>query len=309
MTISAQNARLSVHSFPSGAKVFLDGGYYIGQTPLVNRAISPGNHKITLVLENYDKQAEDIYISPGKSLNLYFNLAPIFGKLKLTSEPEGAVVYINNNEYVGITPLTIHLGLGIYLLELIKPNYHKWSKVVTVYDDQTISIRAKLDPILEPPDPDCSTLIDKGKNYYTNGLCAEAVMFLRKTIQVCPNSYSWEAYYYLGESYLGLKLNNEAIEAFKSSINLNPKYKSYRGLGYVYNEIKLYDQAIDAYLKAINLNPESDLLYTLIGIAYNNAGHTSEAIKYHKKAISRNPKDTASYGYLGDIYLQSGLFY
>jgi len=305
ISASAQNGFISVYSFPSDAKVFLDGGYYIGQTPLENRAISPGNHKITLVLLNYDKQAEDIYISPGKSLNLYFNIVPIFGKLKLTSEPEGALIYINN-EYVGTTPLTIYLGPEIYQLKLVKPNYQSWSKVITAYANQTVSIRAKLAKFSHPPPGSCNALISKGKNYYSNGLCAEAVMFLRKAIQVCPNS--WQAYYYLGESYKCLKLHNEAIEALKKAIELNPKYyKSYMGLGIVYNEIGLFDEAIDAYLKAINLNPESDLLYTLIGIAYNNAGLTSEAIKYHKKAISRNPKDTASYGYLGDIYLQSGL--
>jgi tetratricopeptide (TPR) repeat protein len=306
MAASAQNGFISVYSFPSGAKVYLDGGYYIGQTPLESRGISPGNHKITLVLLNYDKYAEVVSISPGESLNRYVNLAPIFGKVKLTPELEGALVYINN-EYVGTAPLTIHLGPGSYLLELIKPNYHKWSKVVIVYADQTVSIRAKLEIII-PSGPDsCSTLINKGKNYYSNGLCAEAVMSLRKAIQVCPNP--WEAYYYLGESYKCLKLYNEAIEAFKKAIELNPKYyKSYRGLGYVYNEIKLYDEAIDAYLKAINLNSESDLLYTLLGIAYNNAGLISEAIKCHNKAISINPKDTTSYGYLGDIYLHNGLY-
>jgi hypothetical protein len=147
-SVSAQNARLSVHSFPSGAKVFLDGGYYIGQTPLENRAISPGNHKITLVLLNYDKHAEDIYISPGKSLNLFVNLAPIFGKVQLTSELEGAMVYIND-EYVGNAPLVIDLGPGSYRLKLIKPNYQNWSKVIIVYPDQIITIPAILVPIPE----------------------------------------------------------------------------------------------------------------------------------------------------------------
>ena len=306
----AQNANLSVYSFPSGAKVFLDGGYYIGQTPLEGREISPGNHKITLVLLNYDKYAEDIYISPGKSLNLFVNLPPIFGKVQLTSELEGAMVYIND-EYVGNAPLVIDLGPGSYQLKLIKPNYQSWSKVIIVYPDQIITIPAILVPIPEiifsADTSSSSTLISKGKNYYTNGLYAEAVKSLRSSLQGNPNS--WEAYYYLAESYKGLKLYNEAIEAFKSSINLNPKYyKSYMWLGYVYNEIKLYDEAIDTYLKAINLNSESDLLYTLLGIAYQNIKEYSEAIKYHKKAISINPIDTLSYTYLGNAYFENGLY-
>ena len=310
MTVSAQNAKISVYSFPSGAKVFLDGGYYIGQTPLENRAISPGNHKITLVLLNYDKHAEDIYMSPGKSLNLFVNLAPIFGKVQLTSELEGAMVYIND-EYVGNAPLVIDLGPGSYRLKLIKPNYQNWSKVIIVYPDQIVTIPAILVPIPEiifsADTSSSSTLISKGKSFYTNGLYAEAVKSLRKSIQVNPSS--WEAYYYLGESYKGLKLYNEAIEAFKSSIELNPKYyKSYQGLGYVYNEIKLYDAAIETYHKAINLNPESDLLYTLLGIAYQNINEYSEAIKYHKKAISINPVDTISYTYLGNAYFNNGLY-
>ena len=309
-SVSAQNANLSVYSFPSGAKVFLDGGYYIGQTPLEGREISPGNHQITLVLLNYDKHAEDIYITPGKTTTFFVNMVPVFGKVKLSSVLEGALVYIND-EYVGTAPIVIAIGPGNYRLKLAKPNYQSWSKVITVYPDQIITVPAVLVPVPEMivsiPTTSSDTRLSQGKNYYSNGLYAEAVKSLRNFLQSTPNS--WEAYYYLGESYKGLQLYNEAIEAFKSSAELNPKYyKSYQGLGYVYNEIKLYDVAIDTYLKAINLNSESDLLYTLLGIAYQNINNYSEAIKYHKKAISINPIDTLSYTYLGDAYFENGLY-
>ena len=54
--IDTQNTgAINLASTPSGAKVFLDVGQYIGKTPLTIDKVSPSKHKVTLVLADYEK--------------------------------------------------------------------------------------------------------------------------------------------------------------------------------------------------------------------------------------------------------------
>jgi tetratricopeptide (TPR) repeat protein len=152
------SGKIKVTSTPSSAKVFLDAGQYVGKTPVTIDNISPGKHKVTLVLVDYEKYAEEVNVIAGKVIDISTALIsikpkpPSIGKLVLNSTPSSAKVYLNNT-YKGITPLTIdQLTPGDYQLKLSKEGYQYWSKQVTIAASQTnklsVSLIAKPKPAL-----------------------------------------------------------------------------------------------------------------------------------------------------------------
>ena len=68
--ITPSYGKIEVTSVPSSAKVFLDAGQYMGKTPLTLNDISPGKHKVTLVLVDYEKYAKEVEVIAGKTIDL-----------------------------------------------------------------------------------------------------------------------------------------------------------------------------------------------------------------------------------------------
>ncbi len=66
--------------------------------------------------------------------------------------PSGARVYIND-EYKGITPLTLTLKDGTYNLRLEKDGYEPIQELVTLYPGNTIRVVKELKPKIIPPPP------------------------------------------------------------------------------------------------------------------------------------------------------------
>jgi tetratricopeptide (TPR) repeat protein len=149
--------KIKVTSTPSSAKVFFDAGQYIGKTPLTIDKVSPGKHKVTLVLVDYEKYAEEVEVIAVKTINISTTLVsikpkpPAYGSLKISSSPDKAKVYLNN-EYLGTTPLILNqLKPGDYQSKLSKDGYQDWIKKVTVVTSKTnilsVSLIAKPKPV------------------------------------------------------------------------------------------------------------------------------------------------------------------
>lgn len=69
--INTQNTgAISLTSTSSGAKVFLDAGQYMGKTPLTIDKVSPGKHKVTLVLADYEKYEQEVDVIADKLVNV-----------------------------------------------------------------------------------------------------------------------------------------------------------------------------------------------------------------------------------------------
>ena len=69
-----QEARVYVISEPPGARAFL-GSVDLGPTP-VGIPVTPGDYDIRVELDGYNKIAENVTISPGKTLELRYKLVP-----------------------------------------------------------------------------------------------------------------------------------------------------------------------------------------------------------------------------------------
>jgi len=132
LTPIPQNPTVEFTSSPSGAQVFLDG-VYIGNTP-VQVETSSGYHEYKMLLAGYNMKEGSFNIAEGESKSINVVLIPVSseGWLTITSEPDGAMVFING-ELKGVTPLSNYeVTPGIYEIVILKPGYKVFVKTVTV---------------------------------------------------------------------------------------------------------------------------------------------------------------------------------
>jgi len=83
---------------------------------------------------------------------------------------------------------------------------------------------------------------------------------------------------------------DQAIDAFKRALNLNPENKDIMiriGLSYRYKE--KYDTAIEWYEKVLEIDPEDVLALNNIGYAYECKNQFEKAIEMYQKALKIEP--------------------
>ena len=105
---------IHIESMPSGASVYVDGVYQgvtQGGNPLDLTGIPPGEHVLTLRLENYQDYTTRVLVQAGKTASVRASLVPLqapagSGVVQISSEPSGAHIFLDNL-CIGITPLTI----------------------------------------------------------------------------------------------------------------------------------------------------------------------------------------------------------
>jgi len=98
------------------------------------------------------------------------------------------------------------------------------------------------------------------------------------------------AYHNLGLAYITLSRNDEAIDAFKQSIQLNsqdPEVHFYLGVAYL--EKERYDEAITAFQQSLKLKPDLVGAKINLGGAYEAKGLYDQAIAVYEEALKLNP--------------------
>lgn len=99
-------------------------------------------------------------------------------------------------------------------------------------------------------------LIAGGNEYYRRKIYAKAVEEYKAAIRHSPDSA--EAYYRLGNSYLKMSRNLDAVTAYKTAITF----------GNVYWRVPSDSEAIQAYRTLVVANPRSDIANFLLGEAH-----------------------------------------
>ena len=142
----ASHTTLSVSANITGARVLVDGRR-IGETPLSDVAVSPGEHRIRVEKQGYDPYRKRIRLDKGRSMSLYVDLSearPRKGRLYVETEPDDANVKILN-----IAP-TFYQGMeldpGRYNVEVSASGYKTKKRWVDLSagEDESISIRLEV---------------------------------------------------------------------------------------------------------------------------------------------------------------------
>jgi hypothetical protein len=99
---SSETGSINVRSKPLGAGISFDGISIDAITPHMIPHVEPGkDHTIKLTLEGYEDWPKDgpkeVQVMAGETTSVHANLTPISGSINVTSEPEGAEIYLDNN--------------------------------------------------------------------------------------------------------------------------------------------------------------------------------------------------------------------
>ncbi len=123
---------VSITSNPTGADVYIDG-VYKGVTPL-KTILSYGEHTIRFNREGYYQETQTIEVGDNMDL-VTEKLRQIVGKMKITSSPSGALVYIDGVK-VGQTPLMLDdVIVGSRKVILKKAGYESYEKTLVLSEN------------------------------------------------------------------------------------------------------------------------------------------------------------------------------
>jgi eukaryotic-like serine/threonine-protein kinase len=143
-----------------------------------------------------------------------------------------------------------------------------------------------------------------GGAYLNSGHPDEAVAAYRKAVEVNP--YHWLNSNTLGVAYVRLARYPEAVEAMKRVIELTPdNVNGYNDLGAVYIQTGQFDLAVEALQRALKLQalPQT---YTNLAMAYAASGRFADAVAALEKGVELVPKSEAWVGNLADGYRWAG---
>lgn len=123
------------------------------------------------------------------------------------------------------------------------------------------------------------------------GAFSEEIVWAKKAIDVDSN-YEL-AYLNYGNGLFGLGKVNEAKNAFKQALKINPKSADANySLGVLSDSQDNFDSAVQFYIKATEFNPKFESAFFNLGVDYVNLKKYDEALIAFNKALKINPNDS-----------------
>jgi hypothetical protein len=104
-----------ITSYPAGAKVFLNE-LEAGETPYLNKRLTPGKYKVQLIQANYDTSDWEFNIIAGERKLFEDTLISVFGSLVLEATPTNATFIIDEQGQY-ISPCKILPGIHTIAIE------------------------------------------------------------------------------------------------------------------------------------------------------------------------------------------------
>lgn len=137
---AVEEGTLTVTTDPEGVEVWLDDKY-VGDSPIENRKLRAGRYTLKLVDPVQQVSAtEEILIQANENTLVEKSLKAKFGTLKVTSEPEGADVFISTS--LGKTPVENNfMNPGKYRIEIKHPK----KMYIPVVEEVTIPAGKKVE--------------------------------------------------------------------------------------------------------------------------------------------------------------------
>jgi len=148
--------------------------------------------------------------------------------------------------------------------------------------------------------------LDLSRDYAGHDMYERASKVLRKAIFAAPERP--EAYNFLGLLYHNrLGDINKAESLFRESISVAPhKDMAYSYLGGCLWSQDRFDEAVDAYKKAISVNPRNSFHYMQQAAMYNNYDSTESAAMVFKELAEIDPHADRALSFLSRYYRMIG---
>ena len=110
-----------------------------------------------------------------------------------------------------------------------------------------------------------------------------------------------------GSSLLARGFQKEALEEFKTTLDLDPEYAmAHLNIGKIYKDQRRYTEAVEEYNMALELEPKVAQIHSNLGNALRHLGRLPEAIQEYKTALELGPELAGVHNNLGNAYKQGG---
>jgi hypothetical protein len=138
-----------VTSNPSGAVAYLDGRSWQYTTATFTSVSVGAGHIVQVSMAGYQTYTASVNVVPGMSVQVSAGLVPVppqSGSLSVTSEPNGADIYVDG-QYRGPTPSIVPgLAPGSHTVRVHKAGYDEFISTVTVYAGQITRVPVTFSP-------------------------------------------------------------------------------------------------------------------------------------------------------------------
>lgn len=128
--VSFSQIKLTVSTIPKSVEVILDGES-IGESPIKDGWISPGEHQFNITKEGYAPLTYDLLVNPSQAIHLDFFLNPIYS-IQFKTEETGLVFELNEEHRWEEKNIKMQLEAGDHFLRVYKLN--------KIIDEQTILV-------------------------------------------------------------------------------------------------------------------------------------------------------------------------
>ncbi|WP_346838912.1 SUMF1/EgtB/PvdO family nonheme iron enzyme [Microbulbifer sp. SAOS-129_SWC] len=140
--LSAADGVLKLSSSPSGASVTVDGEFR-GRTPLEVKLTPDGQHQLRFFKDGYGSVKHTVDMSAGAQRELNVDLHAVFGRVRITSSPEDAQVFIDG-ELAGASGQTFRLPARSHDILVRKSGYEDYTTTIVPSAKLEQSVRAVL---------------------------------------------------------------------------------------------------------------------------------------------------------------------
>lgn len=146
-TLVLASGTVNVLSDPSGAEVTVNG-IVRGTTPLLVKDVPRGRAVVKFSLDGFDEEVRELAINAGDVQTLSVPLKGRPGTLRLSSVPEGARFYVNE-EPRGRGPLAIPgLTPGVYVVRAEMDGYGTMIKTITIENGMAAAEEFRLSNVM-----------------------------------------------------------------------------------------------------------------------------------------------------------------
>ncbi|MCU1220951.1 MAG: serine/threonine protein kinase [Candidatus Angelobacter sp.] len=146
-------SELKLLSQPDSAKVEIDGWSEPNWvTPFTASHLAAGMHTIVFSKSGYLQQTKSVESVAGKSIDTSAELVPAVSTIVVTSNPQGANVWVDGKDSGMTTPAQLTVEKGFHKVSVRKTGFREMSTEETVAEGQTLSFSPVLLSVTGPPE-------------------------------------------------------------------------------------------------------------------------------------------------------------